>query len=246
MTQTTAAVFVMTLVAVKLATMVNKKRQNLPPGPCGLPLVGYLPFFGKQPPVTFHELRKTYGDVISISMGSWPAVVINGREAIKEALVTKGDDFSGRPAFTTAQLLNDGKNFGFSVFGPTWKMHRKIVSNVLYTFTNARNNPIEDIIRTEAHTVIEEFLAHGEKSFCPRDSMQLAASSLVFQLCYGAHQNIREDQSFVSAVNGGREFVEFTRAGNPVDVMPWLRFIVPHKVTTQVSHGLFGVQLITK
>ncbi|KAK7112799.1 cytochrome P450 1A1-like [Littorina saxatilis] len=233
--KTTAAVFVMTLVAVKLATMVNKKRQNLPPGPCGLPLVGYLPFFGKQPPVTFHELRKTYGDVISISMGSWPAVVINGREAIKEALVTKGDDFSGRPAFTTAQLLNDGKNFGFSVFGPTWKMHRKIVSNVLYTFTNARNNPIEDIIRTEAHTVIEEFLAHGEKSFCPRDSMQLAASSLVFQLCYGAHQNIREDQSFVSAVNGGREFVEFTRAGNPVDVMPWLRFIVPHKVTKFVD-----------
>ena len=29
-------------------------------------------------------------------MGSWPAIVIQGRDVIKEALVIKGDDFSGR------------------------------------------------------------------------------------------------------------------------------------------------------
>lgn len=229
--QTTALVFMATLVVVKLATMVNRKRYKLPPGPRGLPLVGYLPFFGKEPPVTFSEMRKTYGDVICISMGSWLAVIVNGRDAIKEALVTKGDAFSGRPAFTTARLVNEGRNFAFSEFGAIWKAHRKIVSNVMYTFTNARNNPIEDIIRSEANTVIQEFLSHGDKSFCPLISLEVAGSSMVYQLCYGFHQNIRDDAEFMKTLNGTREFQKFSRAGNPVDVMPWLRYIMPGKVT---------------
>ena len=230
--QTTAAVFAVSLLVVKLATMVRRKRYKLPPGPWGLPLVGYLPFFGSEPPVTFTRMRKTYGDVISISMGSWSAVVINGRDAIREALVTKGDDFSGRPAFTTARLLNEGRNFAFSEFGAIWKMHRKIVSNVMYMFTNARTNPSEDIIRSEANTIVEEFVAHGDESFCPLVALEVASASLMYQLCYGAHTNVREDADFMKRLNGSREFQKFNRAGNPVDVMPWLRYVMPGKVTS--------------
>ena len=240
--QSSAAVFVMTLLVVKLAMMASKKRRNLPPGPRGLPLVGYLPFFGKEPPVTFMEMRKTYGDVVSIRMGSWPAIVINGREAIREALVTKGDDFSGRPAFTTALMLNDGRNFAFSAFGAIWKMHRKIVSNVMYNFTNARNNPIEDIIRSDANTVIQEFLQHEGKPFCPLMSLEVAGSSMVYQLCYGRNQNIREDEGFMKVLDGSREFQKFTGTGNPVDVMPWLRYVLPSKVTKFVELITQGIQ----
>ena len=240
--QTTAVVFVVTLVVVKLATMINKKRYKLPPGPWGLPFVGYLPFFGAEPPVTFTEMRKTYGDVISLRMGSWLAIVISGRDAIREALVTKGDDFSGRPAFTTARLLNEGRNFAFSEFGAIWKTHRKIVSNVMYTFTNARNNPVEDIIRSEADTVMEEFLAHRDKPFCPLISLEVAGASLVYQLCYGTHENIRENAEFMKVLNGSREFQKFTRAGNPVDVMPWLRHVMPGKVSKflELTRGGIG------
>ena len=228
--QSFAAVFVVTPVVVKLAMMANKKRYKLPPGPRGLPLVGYLPFFGKDPPVTFMELRKTYGDVISIRMGSWPTIVINGREAIREALVTKGDDFSGRPAFTSAILLSDGRNFAFSVFGAVWKAQRKIVSNVMYNFTNVHNNPIEDTIRSDANTVIEEFLRNKGKAFCPLNSLEVASSSMVYQLCFGRHQNIRENKHFMQVLDGSREFEKFNGAGNPVDVMPWLRYVLPSRV----------------
>lgn len=229
--KTTAAVFMATLVVVKLITHLNKKRYNLPPGPRGVPILGYLPFFGDNPPETFNELRRTYGDVISISMGSFPAIVISGRDAIKEALVDKGDDFSGRPAFTTARLLNEGRNFAFSAFGAIWKVHRKVVSNVMYTFTNARNNPIEDIVRNEAHTVTDQFLANGNNSFNPIYTLTIAASSMVYQLCYGHHQNIREDKDFINDLTGSKEFQRFNKAGNPVDVMPWVRFIMPSKVS---------------
>ena len=163
-------------------------------------------------------------------MGSWPAIVINGREAIREALVTKGDDFSGRPAFTTAILLNDGRNFAFSVFGAVWKAQRKIVSNIMYNFTNVHNNPIEDIIRSDANTVIDEFLQNKGKAFCPLNSLEVAGSSMVYQLCFGRHQNIRENKHFMQVLDGSREFEKFTGAGNPVDVMPWLRYVLPGRV----------------
>lgn len=43
------------------------------------------------------QLRKSYGDVYSLFIGSKPAVVINGLKAIKEAMVIKAADFAGRP-----------------------------------------------------------------------------------------------------------------------------------------------------
>lgn len=233
--KTPLVVFVAAAVTVKIVMSMNKKKYNLPPGPRGLPLFGYLPFFGQEPPVTFDNMRKTYGDVISISLGSWPAVVIQGRDVIKEALVTKGDDFSGRPAFTTARSLNEGRNFAFSLFGPLWKAHRKIVSNVLYNFSNSRNNPIEAMICGEAETVAEEFLAHGDRSFCPMDPLRVASSSMVYQLCFGTHLNIRQDADFMSALSDNFKFQRFTRAGNPVDVMPWLRYVIPGQVSKMLE-----------
>lgn len=43
------------------------------------------------------QLAKRYGNVYSLFIGHKPAVIINGLQALKEALVTKAADFAGRP-----------------------------------------------------------------------------------------------------------------------------------------------------
>ena len=43
------------------------------------------------------QLRKSYGNVYSMFLGSQPVIIINGLKTIKEAMVTKGIDFAGRP-----------------------------------------------------------------------------------------------------------------------------------------------------
>jgi len=43
------------------------------------------------------QLRNTYGNVYSVFLGTKAAVVINGMKAMKDAIVTKGIDFAGRP-----------------------------------------------------------------------------------------------------------------------------------------------------
>ncbi|XP_076452173.1 cytochrome P450 1A1-like [Babylonia areolata] len=216
---------------MKMITTMKKKRYNLPPGPWGLPLVGYLPFFGPLPHFTFTEMRKKYGDVFSVSMGSWPTVVVCGSDAIKEALVTKRDDFAGRPPFITSHLLHDGTNFAFSAYGAASKTQMKIVSNVLNTFSNARKNPVEDIIRSDAKILVEEFLSHGGKSFCPLEQLSVAAFSMVYQLCYGPHRNIREDKDFMEAIKQLDTFTDFAKAGSTIDVLPWLRYVMPSKIS---------------
>jgi hypothetical protein len=65
---------------------------------------------------------------------------------------------------------------------------------------------------------------------------------MVYQLCYGQNLNIREDPDFEEVLKDAKEFKRFTGAGNPVDVIPWIRHILPSKVanfleiTTKGAH----------
>ena len=61
---------------------------------------------------------------------------------------------------------------------------------------------------------------------------QVAATSMIYQLCFGSHRDIRQDEDFMKALDGTRKFLKFTKCGNPVDVMPWLRHVMPGLVTT--------------
>jgi hypothetical protein len=63
----------------------NKSGLPEPPGPYGLPVVGYLPFLGSNPPLTFVKLAQKYGDVFQVQMGVQKAVILNSLDVIKEA-----------------------------------------------------------------------------------------------------------------------------------------------------------------
>lgn len=41
----------------------SKNGKKYPPGPIGLPIVGYLPFMTNKPHLKLTELAKTYGPV---------------------------------------------------------------------------------------------------------------------------------------------------------------------------------------
>ena len=58
-------------------------------------------------------------------LGSQLAVVVSGRKALKEALVTKSLEFAGRPnLYTATYYSHNGKAVAFADYSPEWKLHR--------------------------------------------------------------------------------------------------------------------------
>ncbi|GLD48133.1 cytochrome P450 2D15-like protein, partial [Lates japonicus] len=88
------------LVAVLLFQLLcqTHRAKYFPPGPRALPIFGNLLQLNLESPIAdLERLAKRYGNVYSLFIGPRPAVVINGLQALKEALVNKAADFSGRP-----------------------------------------------------------------------------------------------------------------------------------------------------
>ncbi|ERE77500.1 cytochrome P450 2C29-like isoform 1, partial [Cricetulus griseus] len=68
-----------------------------PPGPTPLPLIGnFLQIDVKNIQKSFTKLSKVYGPVFTLYFGQQPTVVLHGYNAVKEALIDHGEEFSGR------------------------------------------------------------------------------------------------------------------------------------------------------
>ncbi|XP_035208770.1 cytochrome P450 18a1-like [Stegodyphus dumicola] len=63
----------------------SRRSYKLPPGPVGLPLVGYLPFLDKESFKSFKKLTEKYGNIFSLYLGRNFTVVLNDYKLIKEA-----------------------------------------------------------------------------------------------------------------------------------------------------------------
>ena len=54
------------------------------------------------------QLSKVYGPVFTVYFGVKPFVVLHGYEAVKEALIDLGEEFSGRGMFPLGERTNKG------------------------------------------------------------------------------------------------------------------------------------------
>ncbi|KAG8174317.1 hypothetical protein JTE90_007783, partial [Oedothorax gibbosus] len=77
-------------------------KSNLPPGPYGLPLVGYIPFVS-DPFWDIYKLGEKYGDVVRFKVGSQTTLLLHGVEVIKGAL--SRPEFLGRPPKGHRELI---------------------------------------------------------------------------------------------------------------------------------------------
>lgn len=82
---------------------------KLPPGPRGFPLVGSIFSLGRNPHLTFMEMAKKYGNVFTVNLAGQNVLVLNGFEAVREALVKQSTVFAGRPHLALTQELTEGQ-----------------------------------------------------------------------------------------------------------------------------------------
>lgn len=66
-------------------------QTDLPPGPPGLPFVGHLTDFRRDPLGFLDKLARLYGDIVFIEIAGKPVYIINKPEYIQELLIYQSD-----------------------------------------------------------------------------------------------------------------------------------------------------------
>ena len=96
MSVTNVIVSVAAIILLHYVLTVTKARLTLPNGPTPWPIVGSTFTLTKLPEQELMDMRKRYGDVFTVFIGTRPCIVINGVDNVKEALLKNSVTFGGR------------------------------------------------------------------------------------------------------------------------------------------------------
>ncbi|XP_069799539.1 cytochrome P450 2C8-like isoform X2 [Dendropsophus ebraccatus] len=174
----------------------NSKRKELPPGPTPLPLLGnVLQVNIKELHTSFKKLAKIYGDVFTVYLGPRPVVILNGFDAVKEALVERADVFSNRAKVPIASLFIRDYGVLFSN-GERWKQLRRFSLTTLRNFGMGKKS-IEERIQEESCCLKDELKKYTGSSFDPTFLLTLAVSNVICSIVFG-ERFAYEDKKFLS------------------------------------------------
>ncbi|CAG2117313.1 unnamed protein product [Medioppia subpectinata] len=155
-------------------------RKKLPPGPLGLPFVGYLPFLKSEPSKVFVQLAKKYGPVFGIQLGSCPVVVLNDWPSIKEAFSDESALARPKDNLFTA-LLPPG--FG-TMSGDVWKEQRRFALHQLRNLGFGKTS-MEDHIIDEINHLSKEIDKSIGQAFDLRTLLPISVSNNINSLTFG-------------------------------------------------------------
>uniref|UniRef100_A0A673Y7S6 Cytochrome P450 2M1 n=1 Tax=Salmo trutta TaxID=8032 RepID=A0A673Y7S6_SALTR len=183
-------------VVIILLWMNRGKQSNsrLPPGPAPIPLLGNLLGMDvKAPYKLYMELSKKYGSVFTVWLGSKPVVVISGYQAIKDAFVTQGEEFSGRANYPV--IMTVSKGYGVLVSsGKRSKDLRRFSLMTLKTLGMGRRS-IEERVQEEAKMLVKAFSEYGDSVVNPKELLCNCVGNVICSIVFG-HRFENDDPMF--------------------------------------------------
>ncbi|GAB6020872.1 Cytochrome P450 2 sub R member 1 [Chamberlinius hualienensis] len=223
---------------------------KLPPGPWGLPIVGYIPWMEKNVAESFIEISKKYGNIFSVTLGDNTVVVLNDWQSIKASLIEQPKIFSGRPINITTDRASGRKgktnsleicsvrilsnplklqfqnlDIGFSD-GPVWKEQRNVVIQCMRNAGMGKSS-MESLIMESIHDVIKILSSCDGKTIETEALFSMPFMKISWKLV--ANKHVDDDRKELAKFNEDIRliFQEF-RPDNIYNVFPWIRFLPPN------------------
>lgn len=121
-----AAIALLSIAASIFWIFKNSTAAPLPPGPRGLPILGYLPFLTVNLHHQFAELAQKHGPIYRLWLGSKLCVVISSPSLIKSVVRDQDSIFANRDPPAAAIAAHGGADIFWSPNGPYWREMRKL------------------------------------------------------------------------------------------------------------------------
>ncbi|XP_055334008.1 cytochrome P450 2G1-like [Paramacrobiotus metropolitanus] len=198
-------------------------QDGTPPGPIGVPFLGYIPFLGKYPWVGLARLRKTYPQIVALYWGGDYTVVLQDYETVRAAYVDQDELFLGRPEAFLLRYFStgrDGKVHGIMLLeGDKWRATHNCLTNTIKNELGAYTDKMDRIFVEESQRMSQNF-AQAE-DFIPDDFLNHASMRAVGRVLIGRPLNSKEfahvtqhDATFLAQIAGG-----------VVTMWPWTRWV---------------------
>ncbi|XP_040068815.1 cytochrome P450 2F3 [Ixodes scapularis] len=179
-TYSAVAAGVLTFVVLLWLRQKFGKKQTLPPGPRGLPLLGYLPFLEKNLHVKLRDLSREYGPVFGLKVGAANIVVLNDFESIKEGLCKKE---------LLSRLQNVARHAGVdgmtTLNGKRWSDNRKFALHMLRD-AGLGKKAAEEHVMEESRQLLERISDTGGAALNVQEYVLPSMSNNVAALVFGS------------------------------------------------------------
>ncbi|XP_078497277.1 cytochrome P450 2D17-like isoform X2 [Lissotriton helveticus] len=166
----------------------RKGGSSYPPGPPSWPFVGnMLQVDFRNLPTSFDKFQKKFGNVLSFQMGWINLVVVNGYDAVKEALVTKSEDTADRPPMPLLENLGfrkDCEGVVMARYGRGWKDIRRFTISTLRNFGLGKKS-LEERVSQEATCLCAAFETQDGCPFDPHFLINNAVSNVICSIVFG-------------------------------------------------------------
>ena len=200
----------------------TRKNRRLPPGPAGLPLVGYLPFLGPTPNVKISELCKKYGDIISVYFGQYLVVFVNDVELMKE--IGKIDVFLGRNQLELVKPFRENKGLIF-LEEQGWQEWRRFTLKSLRDRGFGKTS-MEGLIAEQVQDILGFLKKYESKPLYMKEPIEVAVINSIWLILAGEKYDIedKEKRDILKMINDG--FSDQNILGIAA-FLPWLARLFP-------------------
>ncbi|XP_055976819.1 cytochrome P450 2C9-like [Sorex fumeus] len=174
----------------------SSQKRHLPPGLTPLPVIGnILQLVVKDISKSLSNLSKVYGPVFTVYLGMKPVVVLHGYEAVNEALIDFGEEFSARGSFPMAERATKGNGI-INSNGKKWKDIRCFSLVTLKNFGMGKRS-IENRVQEEACCLVEELKKTNASPCDPTFILGCAPRNVICSIIF-QHRFDYRDPHFLS------------------------------------------------